>query len=246
MKKFILGFITAAMFFGAIGTYAATTSKIDVVWNVKAIKFDGVIKNSPNKPFVYNGATYVPLRFVAENLNKEVTWDKASQSVLVNTPKPKVAYLGETVKYMNYQEEFWYNGALIVYNGKVNLPDSNGTYLSAKDNTGTVYKHFIKMVIDDGASDQSSNILEFPLNLQYKTFTASVGIEDTLKDSANSSTVEILVDGKIIKTLEFSPGDFPENISLDVEKGKKLSIQLIKNGSVSNDTGVIFGNPLLK
>lgn len=246
MKKFILGFVTAAIFFGAIGTYAATSNQINVSWNVKAIKFDGVTKNSSSKAFTYNGTQYVPIKFIGENFNKVVSYDKTTQSVLVNTPKPKVAYLGETVKYMNYQEEFWFHGALIVYNGKINLQDNNGAYLSAKDNVGTVYKHFIKMNIDGSADDQSSNILEFPLNSKYKTFTASVGIEDTLKDSANSSTVEILLDGKIIKTMEFSPGVFPENISISVEKGKKLSIRLTMNKSVSDDTGVIFGNPTLK
>ncbi|WP_432355342.1 stalk domain-containing protein [Sporosarcina sp. A2] len=249
MKKFILGFVTAAMFFGGIGTYAATNSKIDVVWNVKAIKFDGVTKTPSNKPFVYNGSTYVPLRFVAENLNKEVIWDKSTQSVLINTPKqvqPKVSYLGDTVKYMNYQESTSLNAAILVYNNKIDLNNGYLSSTSSKDNLSSVYKHFLLMMLDDYSGDLSNSLVEFPLGSKYNQFTTRLGLGDEYKNSRNTAIVDFLVDGEIIKSVELKAGDFPEDITIGVKNGKKLGIRLTRNGSNPDYTGVILGNPVLK
>lgn len=249
MKKFILGFVTAAMFLGGIGTYAATSSKIDVVWNVKAIKFDGVTKTPSNKPFVYNGSTYVPLRFVAENLNKEVLWDKATQSVLINTKKPvqpKVTYLGDAVKYMNYQESNVFNQAILVYNNKIDL---NAGYLEStplKDNLGTAYKHFLLMQLDNSSGDLSNSLVEFPLSSKYNQFTTKLGLADDYKNSKNTAIVDFIVDKEIIKSVELKAGDFPEDITIGVKNGKKLGIRLTRNGEDWSHTGVILGNPILK
>ncbi len=249
MKKFILGFVTAAMFFGGIVTYAATNSKIDVVWNVKAIKFDGVTKTPSNKPFVYNGSTYVPLRFVAENLNKEVLWDKVTQSVLINTPKvvqPNVTYLGDTVKYMNYQESYSSNEAILVYNSKIDLNDGYLGSAASKDNLGSVYKHFLLMKLDRYSGDLSNSLVEFPLSYKYKQFTTKLGLSDDYKNSGNNAIVDFLVDGEIIKSVELKAGDFPEDITINVNNGKKLGIRVTRNGSIVENSGVILGNPILK
>jgi hypothetical protein len=245
VKKFILGFLTAAMFFGTIGTYAATNSTINVAWNVKAIKFDGVTKNSPNKPFVYNGATYVPLRFVAENFGKEVVWDRTTQSVLVNTPKPKVTYLGDTVKNMNYQDDHPRNGAQLVYNGKeIFNKDMYGRVTTAKNNLGTSYKNYLFLYVH-GDAGASTSFIEFPLNSKYKQFTTTVGLEDNYQDTKASAKVEFLLDGNVIKTIEFIAGDFPQDVTLSVENGKKLTLQVTTN-DVRDDSSILFGNPILK
>jgi hypothetical protein len=36
------------------------------------------------EPFIYNGRTLVPLRFVSEALNKEVTWDDKTSRININ------------------------------------------------------------------------------------------------------------------------------------------------------------------
>ncbi|SDM36113.1 Copper amine oxidase N-terminal domain-containing protein [Psychrobacillus sp. OK028] len=244
MKKFILGFLTAAMFFGTVGTYAATNSKIDVLWNVKAIKFDGVPKTSTNKPFVYNGATYVPLKFIGENFGKEVVWDRGTQSVLVNTPKPKGTYLGDTVKNMNYQQDDTLNGAQLVYNGKEIFNKNMSERTTAKNNLGTSYKNFLFFYISDWAG-ASTDFMDFPLSSKYKQFSATVGLDQTYQDTTSAITVEFLLDGNVIKTLEFKAGDFPQDINLSVENGKKLTLQVTTDDAYDK-TSILFGNPFLK
>ena len=243
MKKFILGFVTAAMIFGSVGTYAATTNQINVLWNVKSIKFDGVTKNSSSKAFTYNNTQYVPLKFIGDNFNKVVSYDKTSQSVLVNTPKPKVTYLGDTVKHMNYQKDNRRNGSLLVYNSKEIFNDGMSKRTTVKDNLGTAYKNFVLMYKHDYAPDPSTNFIEFPLISKYKQFTTTVGIEDKYQDSSAITKVEFLLDGNEIKTLEFKGGDFPQSVTLNVENGKKLTLQVTTD---KDESSIIFGNPILK
>ncbi|WP_426454286.1 stalk domain-containing protein [Paenibacillus sp. S-38] len=53
---------------------------IEVFYNVKAIVIDGESKplDEQAKPFLNNGTTYVPLRFIAEALGKDVSRDGAT------------------------------------------------------------------------------------------------------------------------------------------------------------------------
>jgi len=244
MKKFILGFVTAAVFFGSVGTYAATSNQINVLWNVKSIKFDGVTKTSSSKAFTYGGTQYVPLKFVGENFNKVVSYDKATQSVLVNTPKPKVTYLGDTLKDMNYQEDYYGNGALLVYNGKVVSQNTIHTKTRSNDNMGTAYKNFLLFSIVANAPSPSINFMEFPLSSKYTQFSTKVGLEDKYQNTTDIAQVEFLLDGNVIKTVELKAGDFPQDVTLSVEKGKKLTLQVTTTGKDHNS--IVFGNPLLK
>lgn len=245
VKKFILGFVTAAMIFGSVGTYAATNNQINVLWNVKSIKFDGVTKNSSNKAFLYNGTPYVPLKFIGENFNKVVSYDKATQSVLVNTPKPKVTYLGDTVKNMNYQEDDDFNGALLVYNGKGIFSNSMYSSTSVKDNLGTAYKNYVLLYVSQWASIPSTNFIEFPLLSKYKQFTTKVGLQNEYQDTTALVKVEFLIDGNVIKTVELKAGDFPQDVTLNVASGKKLTLQVTTDQDSVNSS-IVFGNPLLK
>lgn len=175
------------------------------------------------------------------NFNKVVSYDKTTQSVLVNTPKPKVAYLGDTVKNMNYQESN--DGGLLVYNGKIVFDDELEGRTTVKDNVGTAYKNFVLLYKHNHGDDNSSNFIEFPLNSKYKQFTTRVGLDAKYQDTTATAQVDFLLDGNVIKTLDFKAGDFPQDVTFSVENGKKLTIQLTRD---DDRASIIFGNPLLK
>ncbi len=66
MVVFILGSIT----------YATVGNKtITVTYRNISIYVNGIKRTPSGEPFIYNGVTYVPLRFVSEALGKEVKWD---------------------------------------------------------------------------------------------------------------------------------------------------------------------------
>lgn len=90
MKKFnylTLGFILGSIFFYSV-SFAATE-----ILNVEILPlkyyFNGIEKEigSQQKGFIYNGKTYVPLRFLSEALGKDVNWDESNLSIYVQDRK---------------------------------------------------------------------------------------------------------------------------------------------------------------
>lgn len=106
MKKFISGMLAGVVL--ATGVAYASGNKIEA--SITSIKyhFNGVVKApaSSTPALVYNNTTYLPLRFVAEALGKEVVWDQKKNAVYVNDQgQPAVST-------MNSYEDGIYRGTL--------------------------------------------------------------------------------------------------------------------------------------
>jgi len=85
LKGLIIGICIGSMVAGT-AVYASGTS-IQVTFSKIKYLFDGIAKTpTGNQGFNYNGTIYVPLRFVADALGKQVQWDASSQTVTINTP----------------------------------------------------------------------------------------------------------------------------------------------------------------
>ncbi|TDF99408.1 peptidylprolyl isomerase [Paenibacillus piri] len=81
LKGLVLGLSIGVMMTGSIA-YASGT-QIEVYFKNIKYMFDGHQKKTAEESFIYNGTTYVPLRFVSEALGKEVQWDGDSETVWV-------------------------------------------------------------------------------------------------------------------------------------------------------------------
>lgn len=82
MKKFILGFILGALIFSSIAVIATNGAQlIEVAYRDIQIEIDGQKVTTDVEPFIYQGRTYVPVRFVAENLNMNASWDETNSTV---------------------------------------------------------------------------------------------------------------------------------------------------------------------
>ena len=81
--------LMAGILIGSLATgtavYAAGGTMIDVFYNINDLKINRVSKmpSGDQKPFTYNGTTYVPLRFVAENLGLPVHWDGKTGTIYI-------------------------------------------------------------------------------------------------------------------------------------------------------------------
>lgn len=86
MKKecrgFIAGIVVAVMLLGSTAMAQGIKQNIEVVLNSVNLKVNGNTVNTDN--ILYNGKTYVPLRDVAESLEKEVGWDNATKTASIN------------------------------------------------------------------------------------------------------------------------------------------------------------------
>lgn len=91
---FAAGFVTAAVLFGGVVAGAAGFERqITVYFRPLHYVFDGVERQPPadQQGFVYNGRTYVPLRFLSESLGRPVDWDDATGTIYVGARPGEVS-----------------------------------------------------------------------------------------------------------------------------------------------------------
>lgn len=99
MKKFIAGLLVGMMLM--TGAVYATGTKLEVSLQALKYYFDGVEKTPNSHGFVYNGTTYVPLRFIAETLGKEVAWDGNNSAIYIGEKPESLNPLKSTPSYEN-------------------------------------------------------------------------------------------------------------------------------------------------
>lgn len=98
VKGLIVGLTIGSVLSGTVAFAAGT--QIEVAFRNLTYMFDGVEKTpTAGKGFIYEGDTYVPLRFMSDALGKKVAWDDATSTIWVgNNPNQIVAtYAGGTV-----------------------------------------------------------------------------------------------------------------------------------------------------
>ncbi|MFD2614294.1 peptidylprolyl isomerase [Paenibacillus gansuensis] len=98
IKGLIVGLTIGSLLSGTAAF--AASSHMEAAFRNLTFMFDGIKKTPANgKTLVYEGSTYVPLRFISEALGKKVEWDAANETVWIGyNPKRIVAtYKGGTV-----------------------------------------------------------------------------------------------------------------------------------------------------
>lgn len=95
---FVLGGLT---FTSLTSTEATSTTKnISVFGGTINYFVDNVRKTPPagQSGFIYQGTTYVPLRFISESLGEDVTWDGKTRSIYIgDKPQGTVTYMQDLV-----------------------------------------------------------------------------------------------------------------------------------------------------
>ncbi|MEW9698897.1 peptidylprolyl isomerase [Paenibacillus sp. SI8] len=91
VKGLIVGLTIGSLLSGTAAF--AASSQIDVAFRNLKYMFDGVEKApAEGKGFIYEGSTYVPLRFVSEALGKPVEWDEENETIWIGSnPRQIVA-----------------------------------------------------------------------------------------------------------------------------------------------------------
>ena len=117
MKKALCGFFMGVLFMSIIlatvvSVFAKTGKEnISVAYSNIKIFIDGIEKVTENEPFTYNDRTYVPLRFIAESIGKDVNWVESTNSVYIgnipdiSTSPTQTALL---IDFSSYEGEYYY------------------------------------------------------------------------------------------------------------------------------------------
>ncbi|MCR4428406.1 MAG: protease inhibitor I42 family protein [Caldiserica bacterium] len=86
-KKTVVIFLMLAVVAGTAFVEASTGNRqIEVAYRDISVLVNGVPVSSDQEPFVFEGRTFVPIRFISQALGKNVTWDQAKYEVRIADP----------------------------------------------------------------------------------------------------------------------------------------------------------------
>lgn len=179
MKKRLQGLV-AGVLIGATVTGTgvfAYTNYIEAVYKDIRIVVDGKEVHTDTEPFISEGTTYLPVRAVAEALDKPVYWDGPNYTV----------YIGENFGTLEYPSA--------TINDVDNIGDRFYDVGSDKltDNYGNNYSYALN------AGSNGTRTFQTLLNMKYKKFKCTLYVP---KGCTSDRTAKILIktDGKVVYT----------------------------------------------
>jgi len=223
MKKIITGFLLGSIFFSGV-SFAA--SKIDVTFLPLTVYMDGVKNDLPQgqQGLIYNGTTYVPLRFIGESMGKDVEYYKGKTSSIYIGEKPNgTENLLEKVNPSNKS----------VINTKEVSPSTQ--FESNQDE-----KYSSGFIIGENLVDSSGWIKnEYTLNKEYERFEAMViPHKNWVGKSKNSNigNLKVYADGKLV----FSTGNITSDLKSPIEVKVSLTgVSKLRIDCVGSDLGLV-------
>ena len=212
MKKRVQGLV-AGLIIGATvaGTGAfAYTNYIEAVYNDINIVVDGKKVNSDSEPFISEGTTYLPVRAVAEALDKPVYWDGETSTV----------YIGK------------YSGSLEYPTAKLselkNIGDAWDDETKLKDNYGNYYSDALCYAIYWSKNDNRT--AEYILNGKYSRIKGTIYVPEGEKSDLSCGYV-ITADGKDIYTSpEMTKTSQPVDFDVSIKGCNDLKIRRTGGG----------------
>lgn len=106
LKNVSMGIIIGVFFAFGSSAVAATESVQAYVSSV-IMMINGSLKEVPAQysTLNYNGHVYVPIRFIAENLQSEVNYDEDLQLVSINQPEEKTVAIADNLKLILFSQK---------------------------------------------------------------------------------------------------------------------------------------------
>lgn len=232
-KDITVGAVLGGMLFSGV-SYAASATSINVNFLPLKYFFDGIEKKAPQdqQGFVYQGTTYVPLRFAAEALGKKVGYDGPTSSIYVGKQKEGSFTYIEDMKPFS------------------NAGDDGNIISEFQTNTGIKYYHGYELDFNSGEYGGSSDDRygwgfekEYLLNGQFSSFQGLLvsgeqwGTAPEQTDFAGS--LEVIVDDKPI----YKSGNVASNIispidvNIDLKGAIKMKVIFKTNGAYHSAHG---------
>lgn len=219
----IAGLLVGTLVAGGIVTYASNFGTLrDVRMGGVRIVVDGKelhptdANGNTVEPFIYNGTTYLPVRAVADAMNKAVYWDGPEFTV----------YLGEM------DGELEYPTARIDELTSI----SHEPLLTDElyDNYGNRYKSAL-------INEYKHTYLEYLLNMKYSRFKGTLYVPQGIT-SDDSIYLTIEADGKIIYTSpDMTKTSYPVEVDVNITGSNNVEIYF-SDSNVWNDFSLCLGD----
>ena len=215
LKGLIAGLLIGSLITGGT-VFAAGTTSIKVVFENLKYMVDGVQKKpTTGQGFIYNGTTYVPLRFAGEALGKDVNWDGKNKTIWIGKQEGTFTYLSK-LEYARAEDQ----AKRYFYFDEWQYPAGLKFHVA-----GEQYNNGMGIILYE-YTGQNSGKISYNLNGKYKKFNTKVGIDDYTKNSESIGKVTIYGDGNILHEAdELIGGDLAREINLDLTGVLKLEIK---------------------
>ncbi|MCC8169304.1 MAG: hypothetical protein LIO59_02880 [Oscillospiraceae bacterium] len=180
-KENVKGFVTgAAAALTAATMVTAFAEPVEQIINAYfgdyRIIIDGADKSDApddSKPFIYNGRTYVPLRYIGEAMGKQVLWDGDTSTIYINDEGTK----REDV----YFSAIGYDS--IETTDSYHISSDSGIYLNNEEKT-------VYLFVNSSWSDWSyTSSITYNLNGIAKKVLGEVDMSETSNDAAEGKVV---------------------------------------------------------
>jgi hypothetical protein len=206
-KSIVAGIVIGSAITSSVNVFAYDgTQDIQATFKNIKIYIDGAeltpkdASGNTLEPFIYNGSTYLPIRAVAEAVNKEVSYDANTNSV----------YLGDSNTVTKSQA----NGAY--------LEPYTGEAYDFVDITmgGVKYTNALRLSYQHYYGNAYYN-----LSGKYTTFSGVYGFADGRISPGTTATLKFYGDGILLGEYTLNAGDLPKNFTLNVTGVTQLMIE---------------------
>lgn len=205
-RHLMASFLVGSLFFSGIGYAATSATNIKVFFQPLKYYFDGVEKKAPDdqQGFVYNGTTYVPLRFVSESFGKKIGYDGPTSSIYVGKQKEG------TVTYLEEMQTITAEG------DRINV----GNFTT---NMGEKYVHGIYSRYNGSIKN------EYILNGNYKAFQAYLAPNEGWNTSPKVDAIgelKVYTDDKLVYSSGGVSSDITKPIFVNVDLTGALKVRI--------------------
>lgn len=237
-----MGVSSTLLVTGATVAYAANSAKIEVYFENLKYMFDGVEKKpADGQGLIYDGTTYVPLRFVGEALGKEVNWEDETKTIWIGEQPPRPVKLTDLP--VDGQDEA--AGSLATNNW------SSAGYNTAAEPAFTIngktYRNGIGLYLHDAPYPpyiRTGGNATYALAGKYTRLTGLIGAGNSTLDDTAEGTLTIIGDGKELLTVSgILASHDPKKVDVDLTGVQELAIhfQSDRNGLIN----MILADPKL-
>ncbi len=223
LKGFLAG-IMAALLLGttalAAGDYALSLFEVKVVFN-------GQEKKPSDKPFmynngqayvpaslIYNGTTYVPLRFFSEVVGLPVSYVGKEKTIYIGEKKEGAVQTGYLTDIMG---PYYIESNYKIFNVNKEMKMAGKTYTKGLQLQNLSFY----------LSDTKYTNFSYNLEGKYKSLNGILGLDDN--SNTSNAVIEFYGDGELIKKYDLAQGSLPQNLELDITGVVKFDVKFTTN-----------------
>ncbi|WP_281890446.1 lamin tail domain-containing protein [Paenibacillus sp. YYML68] len=232
--------------------YAAGSTKIDVYFKNLRYMFDGVEKQQTgSKGFIYEGTTYVPLRFIAESLGKEVSWQGDTETIWIGQqpvqPTNSTSAADRKEIPLTSLKATKQDEASLLAIDSWSTRGHNTAVTKDFQINKTSYSTGLGLYLHDRPyppNVRTGGSAQYTLSGKYSRLTGLVGAADSSLKSTATGNMTIIGDGKELAVVTgIRTGESPKPVEVDVTGIQSLRIQF--NSDRQGLINMLFINPEL-